>query len=127
MDSDGSNPIRIADETLANGPQCSPDGKWVVYLRGPSWAPLRVHIRGGPPQVITKDLVAAGYTALSLAQFSVFCRDLPGRKINRVSHPARLSGRKSRISFCFQTKSTEGNPFRRRRPVVPVRLAAVSQ
>ena len=36
MDADGSNPILIADETFAIGPQCSPDGKWVVYLRGPS-------------------------------------------------------------------------------------------
>jgi Tol biopolymer transport system component/DNA-binding winged helix-turn-helix (wHTH) protein len=32
MDADGSNPIRIADETFAISPQCSPDGKWVVYL-----------------------------------------------------------------------------------------------
>ena len=69
MDSDGSNPIRIADETLANGPQCSPDGKWVVYLRGPSWTPLRVPISGGPSQEMTKDLVAAGYSALSLGSF----------------------------------------------------------
>jgi Tol biopolymer transport system component len=69
MDSDGSNPIRIADETLANGPQCSPDGKWVVYLRGPSWTPLRVPINGGPSQEITKDLLVAGYSALSLGSF----------------------------------------------------------
>ena len=39
MDADGSNPIRIADETFANSPQCSPDGKWVVYLRSPSYMP----------------------------------------------------------------------------------------
>jgi Tol biopolymer transport system component/predicted Ser/Thr protein kinase len=41
MDADGSNPIRIADETVAMSPQCSPDGKWVIYLRGPSWTPMR--------------------------------------------------------------------------------------
>ncbi len=56
MDADGSNPIRIADETFAIGPQCSPDGKWVVYLRGPSWTPVRVNITGEkPPEVLAQD------------------------------------------------------------------------
>ena len=129
MDTDGSNPIRIADETLANGPQCSPDGKWVVYLRSPSWTPLRVPITGEkPPQVIAQDMVAARFYGVIVRQFSaLFCRDLPRRKANRLSHPAQLSGRKPRISLCFQTKSTESNPFRWRCPVVPVRLAAISQ
>ena len=67
MDPDGSNPIRIADETLANSPQCSPDGKWVVYLRSPSHMPLRVPITGDkPPQVIAQDMVASGFRAFSL-------------------------------------------------------------
>ena len=56
MDADGSNPIRIADETFAIGPQCSPDGKWVVYLRGPSWTPVKVPITGAkPPEVLAQD------------------------------------------------------------------------
>jgi Tol biopolymer transport system component len=56
MSADGSNPIRIADETLAVGPQCSPDGKWVVYLRGPSWTPVKVPITGAkPPEVLAQD------------------------------------------------------------------------
>ena len=56
MSADGSNPIRIADETLAVDPQCSPDGKWVVYLRGPSWTPVKVPITGAkPPEVLAKD------------------------------------------------------------------------
>ena len=47
MSVDGTNPIRIADETFAIGPQCSPDGKWVVYVReGPSWTPVKVPIMG---------------------------------------------------------------------------------
>ena len=59
MDADGSNPIRIADETLAQGPLCSPDGKWVVYLRSPAW-PMRVPIDGGKPaQMVAQDSVAA--------------------------------------------------------------------
>jgi serine/threonine protein kinase len=61
IDADGSNPVRIADETLAQGPLCSPDGKWVVYLRGPVWFPMRVPIDGEkPPEVMAQDPVAAG-------------------------------------------------------------------
>src|SRR5207248_1943606 len=56
MDAGGSNPIRIADETVAVGPQCSPDGKWVIYLRGPSWIPVRVNITGEkPPETLSQD------------------------------------------------------------------------
>jgi Tol biopolymer transport system component len=58
MDTDGSNRIRIADETVAQNPQCSPDGKWVVYLRGPAWIPVRVAITGTEqPLVLTQDVV----------------------------------------------------------------------
>jgi Tol biopolymer transport system component len=81
MDSDSSNPIRIVDETLANGPQCSPDGKRVVYLRGPSWAPRRVPINGGPSQEISKDLVVAGYSALSLGSFQYSVAISPDGKL----------------------------------------------
>jgi len=49
MEADGSNRIRIADETAATFPQCSPDGKWVIYLRGASLTPMRVTITGEEP------------------------------------------------------------------------------
>jgi Tol biopolymer transport system component/DNA-binding winged helix-turn-helix (wHTH) protein len=56
MEANGSNPIRIADETLAIGPQCSPDGKWVVYVRGPIWTAVKVPITGAkPPEVLAHD------------------------------------------------------------------------
>jgi Tol biopolymer transport system component/predicted Ser/Thr protein kinase len=55
MDSDGSNPIRIADETVATSPQCSPDGKWVIYLHGASGTPMRVTTTGEkPPEPIAQ-------------------------------------------------------------------------
>jgi Tol biopolymer transport system component len=55
MDADGSNPILIADETFATSPQCSPDGKWVIYLGGASLAPTRVTITGKkPPETIAQ-------------------------------------------------------------------------
>jgi hypothetical protein len=58
MDADGSNSVRIADESFAMDPQCSPDGEWVIYLRGPSWTPVRVSITGTKnPEVVTQDCV----------------------------------------------------------------------
>jgi Tol biopolymer transport system component len=55
MDADGSNPIRIADETVATSPQCSPDGKWVIYIQGDSSTPTRVTITGQkPPETIAQ-------------------------------------------------------------------------
>ena len=81
MDADGSNPMRIADETFAISPQCSPDGKWVVYLRGPSWAPVRVPSRGQNLQRCShRTFVEEGY----------FSQNLPGRKTNHVSRLSRL-------------------------------------
>jgi eukaryotic-like serine/threonine-protein kinase len=68
MEVDGSNPIRIADETVAAGPQCSRDGKWVVYLRGPSWTPVRVAITGAkPPEVLTQDSASGGGYSLEIS------------------------------------------------------------
>jgi Tol biopolymer transport system component/DNA-binding winged helix-turn-helix (wHTH) protein len=59
MDADGSNPIRIADETLATSPQCSPDGKWVAYAQVASMTLMRVPITGEtPPKTITESPAA---------------------------------------------------------------------
>jgi Tol biopolymer transport system component len=68
MSADGSNPIRIADETFAIGPQCSPDGKWVVYVRGPSWTPVKVPITGAkPPEVFAQDFGSGFYYLLRIS------------------------------------------------------------
>ena len=83
MSADGSNPIRIADETFAIGPQCSPDGKWVVYVRGPSWTPVKVPITGAkPPEVLAQDFEFG---------FWLSSQNLPGRKANHVSRLTRTS------------------------------------
>jgi Tol biopolymer transport system component len=68
MDADGSNPVRIADEAFAFNPRCSPDGKWVVYLRGPSFTPIRVTITGtkSPELLVQGSEGGAGpYAAIS--------------------------------------------------------------
>jgi len=62
VDADGSNPIRIADETFAFSPFCSPDGKWVAYSRGLSEALLRVRIPGDkPPEVLVQKSAVSLY------------------------------------------------------------------
>jgi Tol biopolymer transport system component len=56
MDADGSNPVRLADESFAWSPQCSPDGKWVVYQQGAFRTMVQVPVSGEkPPQVVTQD------------------------------------------------------------------------
>jgi Tol biopolymer transport system component len=65
MDLDGSNPTRIADETFAAAPQCSPDGKWVVYVRGTSDIPMRVAIGGDKPPEPLAQTPAFGLMAVA--------------------------------------------------------------
>ncbi len=62
MEADGSNPIRIADEALGVAPQCSPDGKWVAYLR--NGTPVRVPITAEtPPVALAPDTeIGAGFS-----------------------------------------------------------------
>jgi Tol biopolymer transport system component len=81
MSADGSNPIRLADETFAIGPQCSPDGKWVVYVRGPSWIPVRVPITGAkPPEVLAQDFeILFGGSSLRIS--------LDGKRIMYLASP----------------------------------------
>jgi Tol biopolymer transport system component/predicted Ser/Thr protein kinase len=65
MDADGSNPVRLADESFASYPHCSPDGKWVVYRHGASLTMVQVPVSGEkPPQEVTQDSL---YSSLSIS------------------------------------------------------------
>jgi eukaryotic-like serine/threonine-protein kinase len=80
MDADGSNPIRIADETIAGAPQCSPDGRWVIYTRGPSWIPMRVAITGEkPPEPLAASPAIGFYAVLAFSP--------DGKRIAYVASP----------------------------------------
>jgi Tol biopolymer transport system component len=81
MDADGSNPTRIADETTAVAPQCSPDGRWVIYTRGPSWIPMRVAITGGSPPEPLAQSGTPGY-------FAVLAFSPDGKRIAYIASPA---------------------------------------
>jgi Tol biopolymer transport system component len=81
MDADGSNPTRIADETIAVNPQCSPDGKWVIYLRGPSWTPMRMIITGEkPPETLAQSPAPGGFAVLAFSP--------DGKRIAYIASPA---------------------------------------
>jgi len=68
MNSDGSNPVRIADEPVATSPQCSPDGKWVIYVQVPSLTLMRVAITAEkPPEMITQSPAAWELDVLAIS------------------------------------------------------------
>ena len=102
MSADGSNPIRIADETSAFGPQCSPDGKWVVYMRGPYWTPVKIPISGAkPPEVLAQDLYVA---------FNYLLRISPdGKRIMYLASPEPPEN----------VSSTSATPYQMKVKVIP--------
>ncbi|HTU33523.1 MAG TPA: protein kinase [Candidatus Acidoferrum sp.] len=57
-DLDGGNPKQIASGKLDIFPNCSPDGKFVVYTdASAAGAVMRVSIDGGTPKVVSKELI----------------------------------------------------------------------
>jgi Tol biopolymer transport system component/tRNA A-37 threonylcarbamoyl transferase component Bud32 len=56
MDIDGGNPKQLTNEKDAFSPQCSPDGKWVVYElnRSGTYTIWKVPIDGGTPARVTE-------------------------------------------------------------------------
>jgi len=49
MEADGSNPAQLTDEPFAYNPECSPDGKAVLYTRINGMTAWQVPIQGGTP------------------------------------------------------------------------------
>ena len=68
MDANGSNPVRIAATRFTAFPHCSPDGKWVTYIRDDPHGLYLVPSSGGAqPRVlpIPSSGGVAGFSALS--------------------------------------------------------------
>ena len=73
MDADGSNPLRLADESFASSPQCSPDGKWVVYRQGASSTMVQVPVTvEKPPQAVTQDTPYSSFSISSDGKLIVY-------------------------------------------------------
>ncbi len=57
MDPDGSNLAQLTNETMAVNPECSRDGKWLLYARMDELTAWQVPIQGGPaPQMVAQNL-----------------------------------------------------------------------
>jgi len=65
MDADGSNPVQLTDETFANSPVCSPDGKSVLYARANDTTAWQVPIQGGAPPRAVVPNVGGGIPQIS--------------------------------------------------------------
>ena len=114
------NPVRIADETLAQGPLCSPDGKWVVYLRGPGWFPMRVPIGGEKPaQMVAQDPVAA--VPIFEPDLTAPIQISPDGKL--VAYLMWSNPGVALASVRFKTPGSESNPSRWWSTCASVRLA----
>jgi serine/threonine protein kinase len=62
MDADGSNPVQLTNEAGAFGPECSPDGKWLLYAHIDDLTAWQVPIQGGPPPQVVAQKLADGRT-----------------------------------------------------------------
>ena len=52
MEADGSNPAQVTNEALAYYPECSPDGKSVLYTRINGVNAWQLPMQGGPPSQV---------------------------------------------------------------------------
>jgi len=58
---DGSNPKQLTDGMQDIGPECSPDGRWVLYDDVQDLQIKRVSIDGGTPEIVPGTVLPAGY------------------------------------------------------------------
>ncbi len=65
MDPDGSNPVQLTDETFAFNPECSPDGKSVLYTRANDTTAWQVPIQGGTRSQVAVPNTAGGPLRIS--------------------------------------------------------------
>jgi serine/threonine protein kinase len=77
MDPDGSNQAQLTNEALAWSPECSPDGKWVLYVRLNDLSAWQVPIQGGPPTQVAVPNLAAGTLRVSPDGKLLACLAMP--------------------------------------------------
>jgi serine/threonine protein kinase/Tol biopolymer transport system component len=87
MDPDGSNPAQLTDETFAYNPECSPDGKSVLYTRANDTTAWQVPIQGGTPSQVVVPNTAGGALRISPDGKLLAYRALPAT----MSSPAVLT------------------------------------
>jgi Tol biopolymer transport system component len=83
MDPDGSNVAQLTNERLAVNPECSRDGKWLLYARMDELTAWQVPIQGGaPPQMVAQNLSDARAPQISP----------DGKLLAYLAMPATMSG-----------------------------------
>jgi len=83
MDEDGSNPAQLTNEKLATRPECSPDGKWLLYAHLDDLTAWQVPIQGGLPlQMVAQNLSDARTPQISP----------DGKLLAYLAMPATMSG-----------------------------------
>jgi Tol biopolymer transport system component len=87
IDADGSNPVQLTDETFAFNPECSPDGKSVLYTRANDTTAWQVPIQGGTPSQVVVPNTAGGALRISPDGKLLAYRALPAT----MSSPAVLT------------------------------------
>ena len=61
VNADGSNPKRLTEGMQDLAPECSPDGKWVLYDDMQDLQVKRVSIDGGRPEIVPGTALPTGY------------------------------------------------------------------
>jgi TolB protein len=82
MDADGSNPVQLTDEALAFKPECSRDGKSVLYTRINDMTARQVPIQGGTPTQVVVPNSGGGTPQISP----------DGKLLAYLAMPATMSG-----------------------------------
>jgi len=82
MDADGSNPVQLTDEALAYNPECSPDGKSVLYTRINDTTAWQLPMQGGPPSQVVLPNSASAAPQISP----------DGKLLAYLAMPATMSG-----------------------------------
>jgi TolB protein len=86
MDADGSNPVQLTDEAFLYNPDCSPDGKSVLYTRANDETEWQVPIQGGSPTQVAVSNLTSG-SAHSAPKTSP-----DGKLFAYLAMPATMSG-----------------------------------
>jgi Tol biopolymer transport system component len=83
IDPDGSNLAQLTNERLAVNPECSRDGKWLLYARMDELTGWQVPMQGGPPpQMVAQNLSDARAPQISP----------DGKMLAYLAMPASMSG-----------------------------------
>ena len=77
LNADGSGATPLTDETNAQSPLCSADGKWVYYFDRSASHIFRVSIDGGQPEVVPGTVVPNSFIAAPLGGLSPDGKQLP--------------------------------------------------